>query len=77
MNKRLTMTHKGIIFRKCDLRISEGQTYEILLGETKSYWISSNGTKYSKKNGNVVGSKWAMYKLDISTVKENRKKDDN
>ena len=62
------ITHTGII-KGYDARTPSNYTKCIFLRETKLYWISQSGTKYSKnKDGCVIGD-WPMYQLDLDSIK--------
>ena len=60
------LTHIGIevgrAYNQCMKR-------EIKLRETKNYYISKYGIKYRKGDGSRVGERFAIFSLDISTIK--------
>ncbi len=63
------MTHWGII-EGCDDRTPDGTQYKARLRETKLFWITEKGTKYSKKfYGNLAGEAWPMYSLQLESIK--------
>jgi hypothetical protein len=62
------MTHTGILYG-CDARTPDNFRQEVKLRETKLYWITESGRKYSKKDGIGVGSSFPLYRLDVKTIK--------
>lgn len=60
------LTHIGVC-RGVDSRTPD-IAFKICLRETKLYWVSKNGTKFKKKNGNAVGD-WPMYGLYLNSIK--------
>ena len=67
MSKAKVLTHKGVL-RGLDARTRGEKPQLIRLRETKCYWISQWGKKYSKKWG-AVGGAYPMYRLDLKTIK--------
>jgi len=65
--KNNLFTHVGIIVG-CDRRTPSGFQQLIQLRETKLYWVSSGGVKFSKKDGCVPGT-WPLHKLNLQTIK--------
>ena len=61
------ITHIGI---EVGLAYNRGITREVKLRETKNYYISEYGTKYRKNDGSITGERFAIFELDISTIKE-------
>ena len=61
------MTHIGMVV---GMAYNRGIKREIKLRETKMYYISEYGTKYSKDDGNITGERFPTFYLDISTIKE-------
>lgn len=61
-------THIGII-RGCDARTPSDFKKWVRVRETKLYWITEHGTRYSKKwNGSGTGD-WPLYRLMLDTIK--------
>ena len=61
MNKK--MTHIGNV-------IYHNKTYHnILLRETKKFWITDHGCKYRKQSGMPANETWPTCVLDINSIK--------
>jgi len=60
-------THTGIISGQ-DSRSPSGYRVRCSLRETQNFWITTNGTKYRKADGQGTGD-WPMYSLDLATIK--------
>ena len=60
------MTHKAL---EIGIAYNKGMSKMIKIRETKNYYISEYGTKYRKNDGSIVGERFAIFKLDISTIK--------
>ena len=60
------ITHIGI---EIGIAYNRGIKREIKLRETEKYYISEYGTKYRKSDGSITGETFAIFKLDISTIK--------
>jgi hypothetical protein len=60
-------THIGII-RGQDSRTPSGYKVKCSLRETRNFWITTNGTKYRKADGQGTGD-WPMTMLDLDTIK--------
>lgn len=61
------MTHIGI---EKGIAYNSRLRFSVELRETKNYWITKYGRKYSKTTGRWVGNKLPTFELDISTIKE-------
>ena len=60
------ITHIGI---EIGIAYNRGLKREIKIRETKKYYISEYGTKYRKNDGSITGERFAIFELDISTIK--------
>ena len=60
------ITHIGM---EVGIAYNRGIKREIKLRETEKYYISEYGTKYRKNDGSITGTGFAIFKLDISTIK--------
>lgn len=60
------ITHTGI---EVGIAYNRGIKRKLKLRETKNYYISEYGTKYRKGDGSLVGEKFPIFSLDISTIK--------
>ena len=59
------MTHTGMI-------IGIGMLYPggpTQLRETKNFWVTPKGTKWSKRNGFEPGVEWPRQHLDLTSIK--------
>ena len=61
------ITHIGV---EKGIAYNRGLDSFMELRETKNYWITKYGRKYSKQNGRWVGERFPTFELDISTIKE-------
>lgn len=61
------MTHTGM---EKGRGYNTGMKSLIKLRETKNYWITEFGRKYSKTTGRWIGERCSTFMLDISTIKE-------
>lgn len=61
-------THTGTM-TGCDARVSKDFGENVILRETKLYWITPNGTKFSKKHYGNEGGDWPMYSVDLDSIK--------
>jgi hypothetical protein len=52
----------------CDARTPDNYRGEILIRESKNFWITSTGHKYRKPNGRGLGT-WPMFELIPQSIK--------
>lgn len=68
MAKKKTYTHTGI-FHGADGRTPKDFKRRAVLRETKKYWITSLGKRFSKNFGSGPGQ-WPLYRLDLDTIEK-------
>jgi hypothetical protein len=64
----MKFTHKGIIVGS-DARTPDGYSKNVMLRQTKNFWVSQSGTKYHKHYfaGSGVGD-WPLTRLKIDSI---------
>ena len=65
------LTHKGII-KGSNACVAKDYRREVLLRETKLWWVTFSGVKYRKENGlpPMSDMNYHNYKLILSSVEE-------
>ena len=63
----MKQTHTGIVKGKAYMR---GYNQQYRLRETKKYWICQYGLKYRKTDGALLGEKFAVSQLDLTSIKK-------
>jgi len=65
------ITHKGII-KGCNACVPKNYRREVFLRETKLWWITFSGVKYSKEHGLAPKSNISIhnYRLILSSIEE-------
>jgi len=51
-----------------DARTPDSYRREVLLRETKNFWVNTSGVKYRRPDGHCTGN-WPMYRLITESVK--------
>ena len=62
----MKQTHIGTVEGLAYMR---GHKKQYNFRETKKYWICQYGIKYNKKDGSLVGEKYPLSRLCISSLK--------
>ena len=64
----MKFTHFGYIVG-CDARTPVNYKRKVNLRETKMFWISENGFRFSKKHYGKTSGSWPMWRIDLKSIK--------
>lgn len=60
-------THVGYV-TGVDSRSPKGYKRKVQLRETKTFWVSRNNMRFSKKRDGLVPGDWPMWRLDLKSI---------